>query len=1761
MSTPPSDASDGSPSNDASPKHDAHNAEHDAPQSSKSGTNRRTWTRRIERGLAYTFATITIIAFGVLLALQVNPISTATARYLASTFNPLEGTTLSIDRVDGTWLTSLELTGVRLTRTDSTTGESVEMARIDTVRASYRLSDLLNKTLHVTNARVAGPDVTLRQAADSTWDWVDVLPTSTDTTTSDFVVRVDDATLARGKATARFYAEGRDSVAAVRDLYVDLPHLTSDATLGGLGVRAELDTLGLRATVPGDTSDVTFGTKLRLDPTALRLDTLTLSSSRSEVKGHGFARLPSGPSGQLEDVDLEILAQPLSFLDLVPLLPAANLDASEEVTAALRLSGSGDLLHTQLIADFRDGGAIDVDASFTPRTSPTSDTTKRQSALRYDVQADIDRLTTSLIGLPDTTVNRITSRIRADLEGPAVDRLTGPVSLIIANTRVAETRIDSFAVDAMLRDGTTNFDVRGTVNETGLDGSGRAELFRETPTYRLSAQLTNLDATRFGVQDFPTDVNGKIDIDGSGFSTYDLQAAVDLSLERSRLRDLTLSSGNARLSLSPDSVAGRVGLQTADGSVQVSGKAYLDGSERFRIDTARVKNLNVAALMADTTDSRFHVSMTANGRGFDPTEMRLDGRLTVEESHYGTIRIDSLSSRVGVENGRLSANLATSLNEGRISLTASGRPFDDTITLGIDEGRFEAIDIGEWMADSGYSSDLNGTFEGSLRGTEPQRLQASADVRIDTSQINRAEVSEARINTTMENGVANVAASLTLPEGTTNLGLTLRPFADEPEIVITDGRIQGLDVGALAGIDGLRTGLNGDLSGQVRGTALEEVAGQLNLQIASSYVNNADVQTLDLSVDADSGRAQLQVQSQLAGGSLQADGRLAFDGTTRDEVQSDAATDSTALDLNVRAETLNLAALAGTDSLEASLESLRLTFDGAGTSLSDLRAETDLAARGVRAADLNVRTLDVRGALRDGRLRVDTLLARSNAFDANGGGTVAFVDTVGARSDFRFTAQFQNLSPLRRIMGSERLDAQSAEIDGRIYGAPGALQANVEARLESLVYDDIRIANAEFRAAGAQGDTTAVDNFELAGQVDFFSVSAFRVERTQLRVDYDSSFADVELQAKIDNERNLSIDATLDPFSEPQRLQLNEFNATLGESKWQLLQEASITYGDAYRVNGLLLFSDNQQIAADGRIDPNGTQSLVATIERFDVASIADLAGYTGLGGTLNGTVSLSGPATAPVLDGNLDMALNSGGEDVGDLVMSLSYDSLRIETDATLTHTSGEEFTANGHLPVDLRLDSTDPVDISDDDVDLAFSATDFPIDWIDPFLDPALVTDPSGTLTADLGVDGTVATPELTGSASLNDGRISVTDLDLRYRDASAQLNFEGEDIVLESASVSDDSGGRMEATGRINLTDLTLGQYDLDVTANDFTAIDTRAFNEVRIDGNLDVTGTTDSPVVNGRVTVIQGDIYYSETLSAAETADLATVQLNEDDQRLLERRFGVRLSQADTTTIDTYAAMAMDLNVSIRRDTWLRSRANPELNIQFTGTLDLQKEPFEDARVFGSIDVVPERSTVRQFGQEFQIQEGVLTFNGDPAEPYLDFTAVYEKKSRATNSTEVQITLSAQGRPEDLDLRLSSQPQMDTRNILAYLATGQPADQLFGGGGGSTGDFAENLAIGQLTSLAENFATSNVGLDVVRIQYQPSGGSYFVLGRYVTPRFYVAIEQPVTVDQNQGQNTSSLAPDLTLEYELTDNLLLRAQSRQQSLRFNVLFEYAY
>ena len=218
----------------------------------------------------------------------------AAAEVLARQASPVPHTTLTVERASGSWVRSLRLTGVSLTRPDSATGTAVSMAQVDTLAVSYRLGALLRGRLHLSEVSVHGPSLTLRQAADSTWDWARALAgdatTALDDTSAGRPIRIDRVRVAEGRFAAQFYAGGRDSTARIRDLSVRARALRLAPTLEG-----RLDTLGLRAHLPADTSTLRLAARAALSDRRLDLDTLRLTSPRSDVAGRGTARLPLGP--------------------------------------------------------------------------------------------------------------------------------------------------------------------------------------------------------------------------------------------------------------------------------------------------------------------------------------------------------------------------------------------------------------------------------------------------------------------------------------------------------------------------------------------------------------------------------------------------------------------------------------------------------------------------------------------------------------------------------------------------------------------------------------------------------------------------------------------------------------------------------------------------------------------------------------------------------------------------------------------------------------------------------------------------------------------------------------------------------------------------------------------------------------------------------------------------------------------------------------------------------------------------------------------------------------------------------------------------------------------------------------------------------------------------------------------------------------------------------------------------------------------------
>ena len=1680
----------------------------------------------------------------LLLGVQTETGATAAAQWLAASANPLSGTEIRIERASGSWVRSLRLTGVTLTRTDSSAGSSVRMARIDTLTASYRLLPLLQGRLHMTRVSIAGPEVTMRQAADSTWDWLRVLPEAPDDpdTSAAMPVQIDRVRVVDGGFAASFYAGGRDSTAHIRDL-----HLRVQAFESASAVTGRLDTLGLRAQLPTDTTDLRLAARGRLSATSATLDTLRLDSPRSRVRGHGRVRLPEGPTDPVDDVALRVQATPFALRDLTPFAPTLDIDPSETVRFDVQVAGSGRRLSATANGQFSGGGTLAVQADATPTTTATAE----GPPLHYHLDAEVRDLTTSLLGPPDTTQNRLSATATVDLTGRSLTALDGTADLRLTDTRWTPLRIPDMTLGATLRDGVAEVELRGRMNEAEVNVTGQTRPLADAPDATLTARVQALDLASFapatGIRSTLA-VTTRIEARALGQTAQEID--VSLTLDSSRVGVQRIEGGQATLALGPARATFDGALALPEGHVQAAGFAALDGSEQFALETARLDSFNVAALVGDTTNSRVTGTARVEGRGFAPETMRLDASVTLEDSHYGPYRLSTLATTAALTEGRLTTTTEATLNGSEWTLEGRGRPFAPTPSFELRQGRFRNLDIGPLLQSASQSSRLHGTLRGTVRGFDPERMTVEAGLTLDSSRVNRQRIDAAVWRLQLQEAQLQTALSLDTPDGETQISATARPFAETPTFEVTEGRFRNLNIGTLAGLPGLTTALSGSLALTGRGATATTLALDAGLSVAESRINDAVLSDGRLSVTTRQGRAEANGRFAIAGGTVEVSG-------TVDRLESTPTyTTQTTVD------SLDVGAFAGFDSLAASVQSLRWKLDGRGTDPSTLTTSTRLSAAGIHVDRFAIDAVDLNGAFRHGQLVLDTLVAQSNAFTSQGQGTLAVTDT-SARSDFTLRTEVTDPSPLRRLVGAQTLRLQTGILETRIYGPTLAEQRfDGAVNLQGLLYNDVRMAEAELNFNGKRGEAQLVQRLELDGTLGYLSMPSLSAERTEVNAVYDGTTMSLSSNVRLDPTHTATLTGTVTPTADQIEVTLTTIGLRFENDQWSLLQDATLTVaGESatqYRVNGLLLHSGAQQVAVDGLVDLDGTQNLLATLEGVKLGPISSLVGLSGLDGTLSGSLDLTGPAAAPQIDSRLALDLRSEERAVGTLRLNADYEDLALSLDAALAHTDGSTLTAEGTVPTDLRLQAPDSVAVADRPVRLSFSTSRFPVNWIDPFLDPATVREVSGTLAADVEVRGTLSDPDLAGTASLSNGTARLPALETRYRDAAATLQFDEDRVRLEQAVVHSSNDGRMQAEGVINFPQLTVGEYDLTLNASNFIAIDTRAYRQAVIDGALSLRGTTQEPVLNGKVQVRSADIYYNEALSESE-AMATTVPLTKEDQLTLENRFGLRLSAADTTTFDAYEAMEMDLTVQIQRNTWIRSKSAPEMNIQFMGDLDVSKAPNADPQVFGSIEVLSERSTLRQFGQEFQIQEGSLTFNGDPFTPYLTLEATYEQRARGAQGNEVTITLRLDGRPDTLSPTLSSTPPMDTRNILSYLATGRPADELLSGSG--EGNLATQLALGQATNFVENLAASELGLDVVRVQIRPSGASYLTVGRYFTPRFFVSVEQPVTEPTVMGAGTTPYLPDLTLEYQLLDTLMLRALNNQESFQVNLLFEYAY
>ncbi len=1671
--------------------------------------------RRLGQALRVVGVLTGLVVFGLVFvvgALQIDGVATWAARTAAGAAS---SDSLRI-RLGGASLRGL--TDITVTGVEAATGSSAEptlVVSVDTVGLDFRMLALLRRHVSVETLRIVGVAV------------------SGSVPSGDGAPSPDEDTGAVGWTFGvdRLEVDVREIALSLPDTASDEPWRLSEGRLRArdLSLAEEmggtLDTLHARFRPPDRPEGWgRVAASGRLERDHVVVDGLELTSPESDVRATG--RIPLSLAGTApEGLELDLEIAPLHLADVGPFLPAGMAD-SVRVRGSAEMRVLADTLRVTADLGASVPGRVDVEAAvWGPREEPDVDARVEVSSFDPQPWGLFDRpLVARLdltLGLRSVTLQRVHGSLVAELQ---VEDPSGPLDGRARLSVESEGAADPW---------------RGAWTLVGLDAEAEGTVgvgALERPEWTIDGAVSYASPGEVG-----TDAgfalrsgSGRFEAAGTGLAPDSLDARATVELDSLRAlvggaaegRTMLVGPGRIDATLSAGLATGRATLEAAGGRVELALQG--DVSARTgRLTSGTVRDLDVAALVGDTVASRLSADLRGEVTSAEP--LTGTGRVDVLAASYGPWVLDSAMVSASAADEALDLVMRVAVpDSGRVSARARAL-FDggDFHTVQIDSLGWRHLDARVLAAgpatDSSAvpSTDLSGSGTGGLTRDE-EGWSGTMALGLLPSMIGTAPLDAGQIDVRLEPGGLEVDASLTSGEGGISARVAMEGGGETRVLRVSELAFRDLDLGALSGGLVPPTSLQGLLVARLDGSSVETATGSLTLDLAPSFVDSLAVDTLGVQVDLAEGVVQARALAQLLSGTLELEGR------------SDVGGDRPNYTLSGRI------ARPAADGLTGPVGFARLGLEGEGFELDSTRATLWVEVDSGAVLDEPVESASARVALDRSSVRLDTLDVRVAGLELSGGGTLPRsatglapdgVDDDGG-GEIRLVGALTRSDLVRALRPEGTLAAGEATLTVVARGAVDDLRVEATGRLSALLYDAIQVRGLEVDASARRTPLEGWVEGEARLAMDRLRLPTAPVERVEIdvRLEPDDELF-VTASAVIDGRRDVALEARVEERSAPSAVRIEQLAFRADQDRWTLGYPARVSFRDGFSVDSLLISTPEQALRVEGTVPSEGALDLRASVTEFEISTLADLFGYPALRGRVSGEVDMSGTSEAPEITARLDSRLTPADVPPGDVDVTLDYRERALEVDGVVLLDSGPSFRADLSLPFHVTLSGDTEGLLEAGSMSGSVSAEAFPVAWLQPMVPDDVARELGGTLEGRAELGGSPASPSLSGTFSLRDGAATLPSLGVRYREARALLELDGTRVLLDSVRVHSGDGS-LSATGAVTVEHLAEPGYDVEVRADRFEAIRSSAV-QATVSGDVRVEGTGLAPRITGLVQVERSELYLDDLMSGS-SADPVTLTDEQWDE--LARVFGYQRPSEGGGQSPLMDVMELDLDVRLGRASWVRQRANPELAVQFSGDMSVTKESGDSLQLVGSVEAVPERSWVEQFGRRFSIEEGRLTFRGTPAATMVEVRSAYAVPSRENpGEPEVVLTLEVRGTPDALDLELSSTPPLEASDMVSYLVTGRPASQSLEGGNGSLTETGGALALGRVSGAVEAYAKEQVGLDVVEITTDGMNGVTLLAGRYLSPSLYLGVRQPISL-QRSSDDPTQRAPEPEIEAEL-------------------------
>ncbi len=607
------------------------------------------------------------------------------------------------------------------------------------------------------------------------------------------------------------------------------------------------------------------------------------------------------------------------------------------------------------------------------------------------------------------------------------------------------------------------------------------------------------------------------------------------------------------------------------------------------------------------------------------------------------------------------------------------------------------------------------------------------------------------------------------------------------------------------------------------------------------------------------------------------------------------------------------------------------------------------------------------------------------------------------------------------------------------------------------------------------------------------------------------------------------------------QLRLDTLKAGYEGLKVNLQKPATLTYRDDGRINldDLQLKTDKGLLRANARMDQNTVEAKVR-ITDLPLSLLEPFVGQD-LDGSAAISLDLSGPLDDPGVSATVHvdeykiMGRDGGKPILINVKLHSRRDGERLVADLELSGLGKTPFKADGSIPAHISLKPfAFDMDKSGKLQGTLQGKFDLAILQSLPAMDDQSL---QGKMDIDMGIGGSLEKWELNGGVTIGKGRFESVEQGVLLDDIEGRFDADGRILKLTRLTATDGGTGTLSLNGQTDVDPPF--QTEIALVMKQATLL-RKEMLTVTAGGNLNVKGNKDRMDLTGEINLDRTEIAIPKRFPPNVTV-IPVTTINDP------------ATEASENAKSKESAMPIQLNltVNIPDKFFVRGRG---LDAEFKGRLTVTG-PADNPVIRGTLNVV--RGTFLCLARTFKVTSGQIAFDGaTPPAPFLNINT-------QVNAGEITARVGVSGPADAFKLKLSSQPFLPQDEIMAQILFGQSVaklntfqalqlaysvNELAGGYGpdvmGKTRGF---LGLDRLDFSGgdENAKTSSNGTNA-------GNGPSVTLGKYVTDRVYVGIEQDLT---NSKQ-------DVLVEVNITPNFTVESKAGSRSgagLGFNWNYDY--